>query len=145
MDRFAAMGSDSRLGIWSEAIKILQRTPDGHGIRQLQSHEWAHNLFLDVGLTDGWIAIVAMVLLYGGAFFLAWRCVRTANFFDSGANVIMFGWLMASFVASMILPPQLAFLATMHISLGFFAPYRVPALAAKPEWPEMRQPARMAY
>jgi branched-subunit amino acid transport protein AzlD len=145
MDRFAAMGSDSRLGIWSEAFKILQRTPDGHGIRQLQSHEWAHNLFLDVGLTDGWIAIVAMALLYGGAFFLAWRCVRSANFFDSGANVIMLGWLMASFVASMILPPQLAFLATMHISLGFFAPYRVPASAANPDWPEMGQPARMAY
>jgi len=41
--RFSEMGSDSRLDIWSEAVGILERTPDGHGIRQLQSHEWAHN------------------------------------------------------------------------------------------------------
>ena len=136
--RFAEMGSDSRLGIWSEAVKILKRTPDGHGIRQLQSHEWAHNLFLDVGLTDGWIAIVAIMAMYGGSFYLAWRAVRTPGFFDAGSNVMMLGWLVSTFIASMILPPQAAFLATMHFALGYFAPCRGPVYppGEEPAWAE---------
>ncbi len=133
--RFSEMGSDSRLDIWSEAVGILERTPDGHGIRQLQSHEWAHNLFLDVGLTDGWIAIGAMMALYGGAFYLAWKATRTPGFFAAGANVMMLGWLLSTFVASMILPPQAAFLATMHFALGYFTPSRAPVHEAPMEPP----------
>ena len=133
--RFSEMGSDSRLDIWSEAVGILERTPDGHGIRQLQSHEWAHNLFLDVGLTDGWIAIGAMMVLYGGAFYLAWKATRTPGFFAAGANVMMLGWLLSTFVASMILPPQAAFLATMHFALGYFTPSRGPVHEAPMEPP----------
>ncbi|HZP61480.1 MAG TPA: hypothetical protein VFB27_14245 [Opitutaceae bacterium] len=142
VSRFSEMGSDSRLDIWSEAAKILIRTPDGHGIRQLQSHEWAHNLFLDVGLTDGWMAIAAMMALYGGAFYFAWRAVRTAGFFESAAGVIMLGWLLSTFVAGMVLPPQAAFLATMHFALGYFAPCRAPAYAtpAEPLRTEREQP-----
>ncbi len=140
--RFAEMGSDSRLDIWSEAARILERTPDGHGIRQLQSHEWAHNLFLDVGLTDGWIAIVAMMAMYGGAFYFAWRAVRTPGFFEAGASVMMLGWLLSTFVASMILPPQAAFLATMHFALGYFSPCRGPVYPAAVEqsWTELERP-----
>jgi hypothetical protein len=145
LDRFAVMGSDSRLGIWSEAIRILERAPEGHGIRQLQSHEWAHNLFLDVGLTDGWMAIVAMMVMYCGAFYYAWRSVRTSGFFDSAPSVILLGWLLASSVASMILPPQAAFLATMHIALGYFAPCRSAAYATDPAWMEQGQQRHLVY
>lgn len=134
LDRFSTMGSDSRLGIWSEAIRILERTPEGHGIRQLQSHEWAHNLFLDVGLADGWVAIVAIGAMYCGVFFFTWKTVRITGFFDSGPNVIMFGWLLATFFASMILPPQAAFLATMHLALGYFAPFRAPSYVPAADW-----------
>jgi hypothetical protein len=134
LDRFSAMGSDSRLGIWAEAVRILGRTPDGHGIRQLQSHEWAHNLFLDVGLADGWVAIGAVGVMYCGVFFLLWRALRSPRFFDSGPNVIFSGWLLASFVASMILPPQAAFLATLHLALGYFAPCRSAGYAPAEDW-----------
>jgi len=76
-----------------------------------------------------------MMVLYGGAFYLAWKATRTPGFFAAGANVMMLGWLLSTFVASMILPPQAAFLATMHFALGYFTPSRGPVHEAPMEPP----------
>jgi hypothetical protein len=114
---------DSRIMIWKESLHILVRSPDGSGIRKLTSHSWAHNMFLDVGLANGWLALGAMIALCGVAFFFAWRCFRRGGFAESTANIIMLGWLISCFLALMVLPPLLPLLAILFLSLAYFAPY----------------------
>jgi len=123
-NRFSDVAQDSRLTIWRESLRILADTPDGAGIRRLSSHVWAHNLFLDVGLANGWIALGAILALCGVGFFLTWRSSREPDFAKSSANIIMLGWLISGFLALMVMPPLLPLLAMLYIGLAYLAPYR---------------------
>jgi len=122
-NRFGDVTQDSRIMIWKEALHILVRTPEGSGIRKLTSHFWAHNLFLDVGLANGWFALAAIIALCAVAFVFAWRCFMRGGFADSTANIIMLGWLISSFLALMVLPPLPPLLGIFFVCLAFFAPY----------------------
>ena len=63
IERLRDSGDDVRLIIWREALGILAKAPFGHGLEQMTTALWAHNLFLDVGLTSGWGAMLALMLL----------------------------------------------------------------------------------
>jgi len=123
-NRFSDVTQDSRLMIWRESLRILADTPDGNGIRRLSSHVWAHNLFLDVGLANGWIALLAIIAFCGVGLFFTWRSFREPDFSGSSANVIMLGWLISGFLALMVVPPLLPLLAMLYLGLAYFAPYR---------------------
>jgi hypothetical protein len=122
-NRFADVSEDSRIVIWKESLHILINTPDGGGISKLTTHSWAHNLFLDVGLANGWLALIAVLALCGVAFFFAWRSSRVGGFTESSSNIIMLCWLSSGFLASMALPPLIPLLAMLFIGLAYFAPY----------------------
>jgi hypothetical protein len=128
--RFTDVSEDSRLVIWKEALRILENTPEGGGIRRLTTHVWAHNLFLDVGLADGWIALAAMMAFCAMAVFFAWRTTREPGFSSSGTNIIVLGWLISGLLALMVLPPLLPILAMLYVGAAYFAPYR----SAQPEF-----------
>jgi O-antigen ligase len=123
-NRFSDVSQDSRLTIWKESLHILAGAPDGRGIRNLTTHVWAHNLFLDVGLANGWIALFAIMAFCATGFFLAWRSSRQPDFSEGPMNIIMLGWFLAGFLSLMVLPPLLPLLAIVYISLAYFAPYR---------------------
>lgn len=122
IERFGAAGEDGRLPIWSEALALVLRFPQGQVAGHLQTHSWAHNLFLDVGLTNGWTAIAAVMAMFAWVYFQVTRRLLAGRFFDSTSNVIMLSWLLATSFAGMIQPPQPAFLALLHLACGFFAP-----------------------
>lgn len=122
--RFTDVSEDSRLVIWKEAMGILANAPEGSGIRRLTTHVWAHNLFLDVGLADGWIALLAMMAFCAVALFFAWRTSREPDFSKSGANIIVLGWMVSGLLALMVLPPLLPILAMLYVGAAYFAPYR---------------------
>ncbi|HEY1763688.1 MAG TPA: hypothetical protein VGF85_02115 [Opitutaceae bacterium] len=122
--RFTDVSEDSRLVIWREALGILANTPEGSGIRRLTAHVWAHNLFLDVGLADGWIALAAMIAFCTVALFFAWRTTREPDFSKSGTNIIVLGWMISGLLALMVLPPLLPILAMLYVGAAYFAPYR---------------------
>jgi hypothetical protein len=130
-NRFADASQDSRIAIWKESLHILVRTPDGSGIRKLTTHSWAHNMFLDVGLANGWIALGAMLGLCSVAFFFAWRASRRGGFSESSPNVIMLAWLISGFLALMVAPPLLPLLAMLFIGTAYFSPY---ASSSNLEW-----------
>jgi hypothetical protein len=125
--RFADVSEDSRLVIWKESLRILASAPEGSGIRRLSTHVWAHNLFLDVGLADGWIAVAAMMALCGVALFFAWRTSREPDFSYSGTNIIVLGWLISGLLALMVVPPLLPILAMLYMGAAYFAPYKTPS------------------
>ncbi|HMD61189.1 MAG TPA: hypothetical protein VKG78_07140 [Opitutaceae bacterium] len=131
-NRFADISEDSRLTIWRESLRILANTPDGGGIRRLTSHVWAHNVLLDVGLANGWIALGAVLALFCVGLFFAWRSTREPGFSESSANMIALGWLLAGMLSLMVLPPLLPLLATVYIALASFAPYRSTSAPGKP-------------
>ena len=122
--RFTDVSEDSRLVIWKEAVGILANAPEGSGIRRLTAHVWAHNLFLDVGLADGWIALAAMIAFCAVALFFAWRTTREPDFSKSGTNIIVLGWMISGLLALMVLPPLLPILAMLYMGAAYFAPYR---------------------
>jgi hypothetical protein len=127
--RFADITEDSRIVIWKEALRILASAPEGSGIRRLSTHVWAHNLFLDVGLADGWIALAAMMALCGFALLFAWRTSREPDFSYSGTNIIVLGWLISGLLALMVVPPLLPILAMLYIGAAYFAPCKTPSTA----------------
>lgn len=132
LSRFAEAGNDGRLGIWAEGWALLQRHPGGQAAASLQSHSWAHNLFLDVGITHGWVAVVAVLAMFVYAYYQVARRLLGGGFFASAANPLMLGWLIATSFAGMMQPPQPVFLAVLHLAAGYFAPVRrsAPPLAA---------------
>jgi hypothetical protein len=124
LERFAEAGDDGRLGIWSEALGLVERFPYGQVAGRMQSHSWAHNLFLDVGLTNGWIAIAAVLAMFVCAYYYAGQRLLVSGFFNSATNVIMLTWLISTSIAAMIQPPQPVFLTVLHLAFAYFAPYR---------------------
>lgn len=124
LERFAEAGSDGRLPIWSEAMGLVARFPQGQVAGNMQTHSWAHNLFLDVGLTNGWVAIGAVLMMFTCAYWHVARRILAGGFFRSSANLVMLGWLLSTSLAGMIQPPQPVFLTVLHLACAYFAPVR---------------------
>lgn len=124
LERFAEAGDDGRIEIWSEAAGLVLRFPAGQSAGKMQSHSWGHNLFLDVGLTNGWVAIAAVLAMFACVYLFVLRRLWRGNFFSLSANVILLGWLLATSLAGLLQPPQPAFLTVLHLACGFFAPFR---------------------
>jgi O-antigen ligase len=120
LQRISNVGDDGRLAVWQEAIPLVFDYPAGGGIVHLSAESWGHNLFLDAALINGWLGTLVMFTLYGFIFFVVVRSIRRAGMLTQPVGIALTGGLIGSFMASMVHPPQPAFI-TFALLAGSFS------------------------
>jgi hypothetical protein len=111
IQRVSNAGGDVRLEVWREAFPLIVNYPAGGGISHLTTAYWGHNLFLDSALINGLLGALVMLMLYGFIFTVVYKGIGRANLLNQPLGVALIGGLIGSFLASMVHPPQPAFIA----------------------------------
>jgi O-antigen ligase len=119
MERFSQLGSDARFDIWKESATLLWNNPLGIGKYNLPSAIWAHNLFLDFGLTNGWLGMASMLALHGFIFYSIWRAVQKTDILAQPVGVVFLSVVLATFFISFTEPPQGDLLAFSYLMCGY--------------------------
>jgi hypothetical protein len=117
IERFRDSDRDVRIEIWGEALDILPQFPLGNGLQRMSSHLWAHNLFLDVGLTSGWGAMLALMLLTTMSL-AQWRKLVVGRTLDATTTVLLSITLCLLMIA-MLMPPNLSVFVWLVASVVF--------------------------
>lgn len=120
LDRFSEISDDSRKYVWGEAIGLLWRYPMGGGILRLKSEPWAHNIFLDLGLTNGFPGMLFMAAAYALMMRLMWRAIRWAGMLGEPLGVVLVAGFVASFFVCLTVPPSPP-LITFHYIVAAFS------------------------
>jgi O-antigen ligase len=119
LDRFSDLSDDPRQYVWQEAAGLLLRNPMGGGILDLKSEAWAHNMFLDFGLTNGFPGLVFMAAAYACIMRLGWRAIRRAGLLHEPLGVALLAAFLASFFVSMTEPPSPTLIAFSYMFATF--------------------------
>lgn len=152
IQRFTLVADDGRFNLWIEAIELLIRNPFGNGIQQFTQHQWAHNLFLDVGLNGGIVAIVMVAGYHLLALTIA-RRFHQMNLVEPSTPetvLVMFG--LSIFLCAQVLVPLTMFIVMIVLMCAYGQslllspivkrtitrrmPFRIPST--------LRQPRRLA-
>lgn len=123
-ERVSQAGDDMRLTHWQEATGLIGRNPFGGGRVFMQTHTWAHNLFLDTALTAGFpgLCSVAFCLLLA-SLQICRVLLRSRGTLDP-VFLVLLAQFLAVFVLAMTSPPSLPLFGFLLLVAGFFArPY----------------------
>lgn len=125
VQRISETGDDMRLTHWNEAIGIIQRNIFGGGRGFMQTHTWAHNLFLDTALTAGLPGFLSMCLCVFMASIHILRVLLRGRRALHAVFLVLLSQFLAVFVLSMTSPPSLPLFGFILLVAGFFArPFR---------------------
>ncbi|MSU35316.1 MAG: O-antigen ligase domain-containing protein [Pedosphaera sp.] len=117
--RFAHVAEDGRLSLWGEGIDLLIRNPFGNGIQQFTQHQWAHNLFLDVGLNGGIVAI-AMVAGYHLLALIISRRFHQMKLLDPATpEAVLFMFALSIFLCAQVLVPLTMFIVMIVLMCAY--------------------------
>jgi hypothetical protein len=119
MDRLASSGSDTRVGLWLEALECIGRNPMGGGFRHLSSAPWAHNIFLDFTLWNGAAGLLAMLCVYGVALKNLFLIFSRKTQLERPLVVALSICFLASFFVGMISPPFPSYVIFCFMFIGF--------------------------
>lgn len=119
--RFSELTSDSRYDLWVEAAKLLFLHPLGGGYRDLTSHIWAHNIFMDIGLMSGIFGLVPAAYIYFSGFLSARQLQRLRPLTLESLDVPMLAIGLGYFVCALTMPPDPASLATAIMTGVYFS------------------------
>lgn len=109
-DRLQSAGDDSRLNVWSQAVGLLSTHPFGGATSEMTEALWAHNLFLDIGLTAGWLGLLLFTIQIYILLSYWIKAIKVPNLFSDPFLVTLFTLSLGVFIAGQINPPQLSFL-----------------------------------
>ncbi len=131
LERFSNIDEDSRVDVWRESLLLLSSHPGGHGIDGLTTHLWAHNIFLDVGLTSGWLGLSAVIGLVATTIFNFLRLCRRAGIMKNSLFIYIICSALTILFASMLHPPIPHYVAWLIFSGSFARELWVPPNALK--------------
>ncbi len=113
--RLSEIQDDGRFAGWQESGVLIWDNPVGSGkVRPLSTY-WAHNLFLDCGLTNGWLGIAAMVVLYGLMAHSMLRTIQTPGDLRQPLVLVLVSEFVAIFFIAMTQPPNASLLAFSYL------------------------------
>ncbi len=110
-----------RIEVWREALDLILENPLGGSVGKLRSQEWAHNFILDIGLSSGWIGILAGVVLLGTLVRQVWLASRDDELLSSIASIHVLSFFFTCLAIAMIHPPQHWLYNAFFIIAGFFS------------------------
>ncbi|HZZ18690.1 MAG TPA: O-antigen ligase family protein, partial [Opitutaceae bacterium] len=120
-ERISESGDDTRLTHWNEAVRIIQRDVWGGGRGFMQTHTWAHNFFLDSGLTAGIPGILSVLALLILAFLQIARVLLRGRRALHPVFLVILALFFAILVLTMTSPPSLPLFGMLLLAAGFFA------------------------
>jgi O-antigen ligase len=124
-ERISQTGDDARLTHWQEATRLIQRNPLGGGRVFMQTHTWAHNLFLDIALTAGLPGLLSVGLCLMLACLQICRVLLRGRGMLDPVFLVLLSQFLAVLVLSMTSPPSLPLFGLLLLVAGFFArPFR---------------------
>jgi hypothetical protein len=103
--RMSDVGHDVRFDVWQESVMLLWNNPLGSG-KSNPSALWAHNLFLDCGLTNGIFGMASILILYGFIFYSVLRIIKKTDILAQPVGVVLVSVFVASFFIAMTEPPS---------------------------------------
>ncbi len=116
-ERLQQIMDDGRFYIWMDSAKVLWNNPLGGGNGKLASElPWAHNLFLDFGLTHGWLGMASMLVLYGFIFYSVLRAIRKTNILTQPVGIVFLSVFLAMFFVAITEPPNSALIAFSYLT-----------------------------
>jgi len=121
LQRISETGDDTRLLHWHEAAGIIQHNLLGGGRRFMQTHTWAHNLFLDTALSTGIPGLISVALCLFLAFARIARVLLQGRRELHPIFVVFLAQFLAVFVLCMTSPPNIPLFGFLLLGAGFFA------------------------
>lgn len=119
VDRFSNMSDDTRKDVWAEAVVLIPRYPMGGGISKLKTEPWAHNMFLDFGLTNGYLGMLCMAVAFGFMILVIRRSVRRAGLLSDPLGLLLLTGFVAAFITSLTEPPEASLITYSYIVAAF--------------------------
>jgi len=119
MKRISEVGQDSRFNNWRESAVLLWNNPLGSG-KDHPSEVWAHNLFLDSGLTNGLFGMLSMLVLYGFMFYSTLRVMQRTDILRQPVAVVFLSAFLASFFIAVTEPPNSSLISFSYLTCCFY-------------------------
>ncbi len=132
-ERLSKMGYDSRFDLWSQSIKLILDNPLGAG-KEHPFAIWAHNLFLDFGLTNGLLGMAAMTILFGFIFNSVKKLVRRSNNLSQPCVLVLVSSFGVCFLVQLTMPPSPALIAFSYLVCGFCLEIEREKQWPSPDW-----------
>jgi hypothetical protein len=118
-DRFSSLMDDGRIGLWRDGAKLVWDYPLGGGMVGLIEYPWAHNLFLDCGLTNGWIGMTSMLVLFGLFSCVVARVIQKTNVLEQPFGLVLVSLFVAGVLISLTEPPNSALVVVSYMVYSY--------------------------